>query len=68
MNIIERIARLLTELTGEPVTNLSAAGVVVTVAVCVLMLLVAPVWFKNGRVDWDAVEAERKRLEAEYDD
>lgn len=68
MNIIERIAQLLTELTGEHVTNLAAAGAVAVAAVSVLMLLVAPVWIKNGRVDWDAVEAERKRLEEEYDD
>jgi hypothetical protein len=68
MNIIERIAQLLTELTGEPVSNLAATLAVVVAAVSVLMLLVAPVWIKNSRVDWDAVEAERKRLEGEYDD
>lgn len=65
--MIERIAQILTELTGHPVTNTAAAGVVGVAAVCALLLLVAPVWVKNGRVDWDAVDAERKRLEEEYD-
>lgn len=65
--MIDWIARFLSELTGDPVSRLDAVGVVVIAVVCVFILLFGAAWIDSGRIDWDAVEAERKRLEEEDD-
>jgi hypothetical protein len=61
--MIDWIAQFLTELTGGPVSRLAAGGVVAVAIICVLMLLFGAAWIDSGRIDWDAVEADRKRLE-----
>ena len=63
--MFEKISKILTELTGSPVSELAVAGVVVVGAISVVVILFAIAWHKSGQIDWDAVEAERKRLEAE---
>ncbi len=63
--VLEFIAQFLTKWTGNPVTRDDAVGLVVVAVACVVMLLFAAAWRKSGQVDWEAVEAERKRLEEE---
>lgn len=65
--MIDWLARFLSELTGDTVSRLDAIGVLVIAAICVFMLLFGAAWIDSGRIDWDAVEAERKRLEEEDD-
>lgn len=63
--MIERIAQLLTELTGHPVSNGAVTGALVVLGFSVLLILFGRAWHNGGQIDWDAVEAERKRLEEE---
>ena len=63
--VLEFIAQMLTKWTGNPVTRDDAVGIVVVAVACVVMLLFAVAWRKSGQIDWEAVEAERTRLEEE---
>jgi hypothetical protein len=63
--VLEFIAQFLTEWSGTPATRDDAVGIVVVAVACIVMLLFFAAWRKSGQIDWDAVEAERKRLEEE---
>ncbi len=63
--MLERIAQILSELTGTPVTNADVISMVVISGGCILALLFVAAWNRSGQIDWEAVEAERKRLEEE---
>ena len=65
--MIDWLARFLSELTGDTVSRLDAIGVLVIAGICVFLRLFGAAWIDSGRIDWDAVEAERKRLEEEDD-
>lgn len=63
--MIERIAQLLTELMGSPVSEGDVIAMVVIAVGSLIALLFATAWKKSGQIDWEAVEEERKRLEEE---
>lgn len=63
--VLEFIAQMLTEWSGIPATRDDAVGIVVVAVACIVMLLFSVAWRKSGQIDWDAVEAERKRIEEE---
>ena len=64
--MIEKIAQILTDLTGSTVGETAVAGALFIGAISVVVILFAVAWHKSGQIDWDAVEAERKRLEDDY--
>lgn len=64
--MIEKIAQFLTELMGFPVDPRSVIGILVVLAGMVVVPVFVRMWCKSGQIDWDAVEAERKRLEDDY--
>lgn len=63
--MIERIAQLLTELMGSPVSEGDVTWMVIIAVGSLIALLFAAAWKKSGQIDWEAVEEERKRLEEE---
>ena len=64
--MIEKVTQFLTELMGFPVDPRSVIGILVVLTGVVIAPMIAKVWCKSGQIDWDAVEAERKRLEDDY--
>ena len=64
--MIEKIAQFLTDLMGFPVDPRSVIGILVVLAGVVIAPMIAKAWCKSGEIDWDAVEAERRRLEDDY--
>ena len=61
--MIEKIAQILTDLTGFPVDPRSVIGILVVLAGVVIAPMIAKAWCRSGQIDWESVEAERKRLE-----
>lgn len=61
--MIEKIAQFLTDLTGFPVDPRSVIGILVVLAGVVIAPMIAKAWCRSGQIDWESVEAERKRLE-----
>ena len=61
--MIDKIAQFLTELMGFPVDPRSVIGILVVLAGVVVAPMIAKAWCESGEIDWEAVEAERKRLE-----
>lgn len=64
--MVEKIAQILTDLTGCPVSETGVVGALVIGAVSVVAILFAVAWHRSGQIDWEAVEAERRRLEDDY--
>ena len=63
--MIELIKNFLTELTGNPVSDLAAWGIVGVVVVCVLMLLFAGAWTNSEQKQWEEIAEWEKTLEDE---
>ena len=53
--MIEMIKNFLTELTGNPVSDLATWGIVGVIVVCVLMLLFATAWTNSERKQWKEI-------------
>jgi len=63
--MVERIAQILTELIGSPVSKGDVLGMLVILGICVIMGIMGSIAVKNSRIDYEAVEADRKRYEKE---
>lgn len=63
--MVERIAQILTELIGNPVSKGDVIGMLVILGICVTMGIMGSIAVKNSRIDYEAVEADRKRYEKE---
>ena len=61
--MVEKIAQFLTDLIGSPVSSGAVIAVLIVLVGFFAVALFVQAWCRSGQIDWDAVEAERKRLE-----
>ena len=61
--MIERIAQFLTAMIGSPVSSGAVIAVLLIIVGFFAVALFVQAWCRSGQIDWEAVEAERKRLE-----
>lgn len=61
--MVEMIAQFLTDLTGSPVSSGAVIAVLIVLVGFFAVSLFVQAWCRSGQIDWDAVDAEYKRLE-----
>jgi hypothetical protein len=55
MKFIELFANFLSELVGEPVSNLAAGGVIAVIIICFIMLIFGMAWTSSESKQWEEI-------------